>query len=428
MNQQPIRLHPQHAEIDPDVPLDVFEYYCEMLFEQHRGILWWIGDTALELERQHRNTHEQAWPICISPELLSRCTAVAKAYPPSERNIDATWSVHMHHMKRPDRVQAVGASVDQGQTSDEARNNPPDVQEEEEERWLLAVDVNLYLHAFFSTCGDEAAYSFTQWIVGVAKHLMKQQGLTDLVCCIDSTTNHRKEITKNWEHKYKDRGSKPEGLVEQLQLAEKMLRERNILCVTVPDMEGDDVMASYAAQFPGKVTLMTTDKDMRQCLSSRVNILKSAKKKQHPTTNKWVFDFQWLLREWKPDPDNPTRAKPACVSCHMSDGVKHGNLHVCGITPEQWPHFQALMGDAVDGVTGIKGFGPATAMPLIKEHGTVQNVINAAKDNDADVTELNRMKLLDFEEQAADMLKLTTMRTDLKVPMTTTITLQEGDD
>jgi hypothetical protein len=104
--------------------MEEFELCCGMLVEIQRDILWQIGDVALALERQHPQTHHQAWPVWVSPDLISRCKAVSAAYAPEERNIEATWTVHMQQSKQPDRLARVQASVDAGQTSDENSEEP----------------------------------------------------------------------------------------------------------------------------------------------------------------------------------------------------------------------------------------------------------------------------------------------------------------
>lgn len=163
MSQNPIRLFPQHAEFSPNTPLDWFEAGLAQLNDDQRGMYWWIGDYLIALERQHPNEKGQALPLGMSPGLAARCKSVAEAYPPKDRNIGASWTTHMQLMKRGDRVAAVAATVEAGQTSDEVKKNPPPVQEPEqarasqepatpaaqqENRWLLAVDMSYYVHSF----------------------------------------------------------------------------------------------------------------------------------------------------------------------------------------------------------------------------------------------------------------------------------------
>ncbi len=454
-----IELLGQSAKVPPRTSLEDFQKACSYAAWVQRAVHWWLGDLANAAERQYPDEHFQAWDEWVSPEMLDRCKAIASAYSPEERNILATWSTHMHLSKRPDRVEAVQATVEAGQTSDDVRKNPPPpqwrkespVQEEAPtveveqtaspvapaettstpavaKKWLLAVDVNLFVSRFYESGGGSGtAKQVADWLCSVVERL-QGEGLTDAVCAFDSSTNHRKQLTAGWEKPYKNRGPKDKELVEQLLLCERFLHERNMTIVKIPDMEADDVMASYAKQFDGKVTLMTQDKDMRQCLSSTCNILTDATWEEHPETKNMVPLYQWIKERWTDQQKARWEAnpedKPKNVKSHFDDGVKCGKLMLTGITPEQWPHFQAIAGDSVDDITGVVGIGGKGANDLIKAHGTVQAVIAACKDNTADVSAIKRLAILDFEPLAETMLKLTTLRTDLDVPKTTAICMR----
>ena len=51
-----------------------------------------------------------------------------------------------------------------------------------------------------------------------------------------------------------------------------------------------------------------------------------------------------------------------------------------GVDPEQVPDFIALRGDPSDGLPGAPGVGAKTAAELLREHGTLEGVIAAARD------------------------------------------------
>lgn len=418
------------AQILPDTSLEEFEKACHMVISMQRAVNWLIGDLAIASERQHPKNHWQVWPHdTTSPEQVARCKAVSEAYPPKDRNPNATWAVHMYLAKRPDRVLAVQKTVEDGMTSDQVRNNPPPIIEppapepepvpEPEvtqaeapvDPWLIAVDVNYFLHKYFhSGAGLESAMTFTKWIKKLAHRLHETKNLSHLVCCFDSVKNHRKMLTETWEHKYKPRSEKDSDIVGQLRLVEQMLKESGIMCVVIEQMEADDVMASYARQFKGKVTLLTGDKDMRQCLSGTCNILKDVTWEQHPETGQFIPKYDWVS-----------------AKSHIEVGMPYNSTKITGITPEQWPHFQALVGDSTDGIKGCEGIGAKGAMQLILDHGSVQGVIAACKDNNADLSEIKRLAVLDFEPISEQMLMLTTLVTDLDVPEPTLLNVDGWD-
>src|SRR5690606_11635023 len=47
------------------------------------------------------------------------------------------------------------------------------------------------------------------------------------------------------------------------------------------------------------------------------------------------------------------------------------------IVPERFVEIKAFTGDATDGYPGVKGIGPKTALKLVKEYGTVEDVIES---------------------------------------------------
>lgn len=424
-----IKFEPISASAPAGTTLDEFETHCGLAAEMQRAVLWIIGDLALAAERQYPDTHYQAWPVWVSLDHIERCKAVAAAYPPKDRNIEATWTIHARHAKDPDRVAIVAAAVAAGQTSDENRKNPAPVENRQvagseepaappepvaptesappvSSRWLLCVDINYYVHRQFQVEGMAAGTSIVSWLIRVIDRLMGK-GLTDVVCCFDGPNNHRHEITKGWDQPYKERTEKAPELVTLLNQVPTMLSEKNILIVTIDGMEADDVMASYAKSFDGKVTLLTADKDLRQCLSERCNMLIDVKWEENPDTREWLPVYNWVN-----------------VKAHM-ESVTYASAKVSGISPEAWPHFQAIAGDSVDKIRGCEGIGAKGAMDLILAHNTVQGVIEACKSGAVALTAKKIEAVLAFEPFAEATLLLTTMRTDLKVPQNTTIGIKE---
>lgn len=422
-----IELKEQSAIASPDTAMGDFETYAGLVAQSQRAVMWWIGDLARMAERRWPATWNQIFPVWMSPDLIARCKAVSEAYPADERNIEANWTIHMQSAKKPDRVALVSAHVEAGHTSDEARKNPAPVietpavtQETEGPRWLLAVDVNYFIHSYFhSGAGVEAASTFDAWLWRLIDRLAyksptnPQKGLTDVVCCFDGRDNHRKKLTEGWESPYKPRAEKEQELAGQLNVAPEMLKKRGLACVSIDGMEADDLLASYAVHFPGRVTLLTEDKDMRQCLKSgKVNMLTDVTWETNTETGASLPVYLYVNAQQ-----------------HIDEGCKtykaaKGEV-VKGITPEQWPHFQAIAGDTGDGIKGCVGIGGKIAMDLIKAHGTVQAVIAAAKDGTADLTPRLLQAVLDFEPLAETTLLLTTLRNDLQVPMITRLCLKD---
>lgn len=435
MTDAMIKMHPLGATAEPGTPLEEFDIWLQVLIEQHRAINWRIGDLVNAVQRQYPPVWEQALPLGVSPDMISRYKAVSAAYKLDDRNAEATWSIHQQNSKNPDRLALVQAHVEAGHTSDEARKTvvtpvPAAVPEEpatptevakEAPRWLVCVDISYYVHAGFEKHGLSTAGEVAAWLERTIVRL-HAMGVTDFVCCFDGRDNHRKSLTAHWEetrrYKFK-RADKEQELKDQMRLMPDLLARNNRPCVFIDTMEADDVMASYAAQFDGRVTMLTKDKDMRQCLKSKkVNMLTDVTWETNAETGVLMPVYHYV------------NAKK-----HFKEGLTYQGTAVSGITPELWPHFQALAGDSGDNIQGVKGIGAKGAMDLIRHHGTVKGVIDACKagtatvfekeGNDKPLSKILTQAVLEFEPLAEVMLQLTTLRTDLVVPMVTRLSMKE---
>jgi len=74
-----------------------------------------------------------------------------------------------------------------------------------------------------------------------------------------------------------------------------------------------------------------------------------------------------------------------------------------GLNPEQLDDFKGLKGDASDNVPGVTGIGEKTAMKLIKEFATLENLYQNLKENTEKAKKVKpkiRETLLKYEEQA----------------------------
>jgi DNA polymerase-1 len=240
----------------------------------------------------------------------------------------------------------------------------------------------------------EAAVGVATWVQRTVER-MKEKGLTDCACCFDSKVNNRKELTKDWEDKYKDRPAKDPELAQQLNLVYELLKGRGLPCVGVDGYEADDVMASFAKQFPGRVTLLTQDKDCKQCLSPKCNMLLDVEWHEDESTGESLPDYKWLSAKQ--------------------------HTEKTGIEPARWVDYQMIMGDATDGIKGVIGVGEKGAADLVKEFGTVEGAIAAAKAVDTRIKPAKRQALIDFEAKMEVTRKLVTLVDSLTIPESTRI-------
>ncbi len=84
-----------------------------------------------------------------------------------------------------------------------------------------------------------------------------------------------------------------------------------------------------------------------------------------------------------------------------------------GITTHQMIDFKALKGDASDNIPGVKGIGEKTAITLLKEFGTIENIYDSI-DSDK-ISESVRKKLIADKEMAFTSKELVTIKTDVAI-------------
>lgn len=376
--------------------------YANELAEAQRDVMFQLGDLYRYCEAKFGEEHVQVWPEWVSPGMLQRAAGVTKAYPnEQDRQHEATYSQYMQMAGKPDRQERLASIVDKGLTTDESRKANDEELPLSDRRWLLAIDVNYHLTRMWASGAEtEAAKEVSEWIKRTVDRL-KEKGLTDVVCCLDSRSSFRKELTKDWEDNYKPRATKDPELAQQLHLIEGMLS--GFCCAKQDGFEADDLLASYAKQFDGRVTLLTVDKDMRQCLSAKCNMLVDVEWSEDPASGDMLPEYKWIT-----------------AKDHM-EGCTYNGTSVAGISPSQWTEFQALAGDSSDGVSGAAGIGAKIAADLVKEFGTVEAVIQAAKDGDPRITQKKREALIEFEGKHEVTRQLVTLRDDLQLPSTTRI-------
>lgn len=139
---------------------------------------------------------------------------------------------------------------------------------------------------------------------------------------------------------YKSQRQKtPEDLVRQVEPLLRGARLMGFNAVLSDGVEADDLIASACARFKDRrpVVIMGSDKDLLQCLDTGVFLWDPAQK------NEKVVSLQSFQEEFS-------------------------------LRPEQWPDFQALVGDSSDNIPGVPGVGPKTARELMLRFPTLESL------------------------------------------------------
>ena len=177
-----------------------------------------------------------------------------------------------------------------------------------------------------------------------------------------------------------NRGETPEDLVPQFPLVRRAAVAFHTHALEMEGYEADDLIATYAKQAEAKgarVTIVSSDKDLMQLVSDKVEMLDTMKNK------------------------------------HMGIDAVHEKF---GVGPDKVIDIQALAGDSVDNIPGAPGIGVKTAALLINEYGDVETLLERAEEIKQPK---RRQTLLDNKDQVLLSRDLVTLKTDvpLEVPL-----------
>jgi DNA polymerase-1 len=169
-------------------------------------------------------------------------------------------------------------------------------------------------------------------------------------------------------------------LAVQIERIQEVVAAFGIPVLTAEGYEADDVLGTIARRAAAQgvsVKIITGDRDLLQLADEHVTINLAGQK--------------------------------------LSEAADYGPAEVqarYGLTPAQYVHFKALVGDASDNIPGVKGIGEKTATALLQAHGSLDGIYA----NLDSLAKGVRAKLEAGKESAYLSLKLATIVTDLDLP------------
>jgi DNA polymerase-1 len=184
------------------------------------------------------------------------------------------------------------------------------------------------------------------------------------------------------------RDAQPEDLTRQFPVCREIVAAYRLPVLEVPGVEADDVIATLVATAPPalRVSILSTDKDLMQLVSDRVELLDTMKNR---------------------------RLGPAEVEERF------------GVPPEKLLDVRALVGDPSDNIPGVSGIGEKGAAQLIREWGDLDALLAHA---DAIPGKRAREALLAQAERARLSRRLAALRRDVPLPLSVAeLRLREPD-
>jgi len=186
-----------------------------------------------------------------------------------------------------------------------------------------------------------AQFGFTNTII----ELIKNQNPTHMAVCFD--THAPTERHTDFADYKANRQETPEDILSAVPDIKRIIEALNIPVIAIDGYEADDVIGALAkmAEKEGyEVFMVTPDKDYGQLVSENIKIYK-------PPYQGGKFEI--------------LGPKEVCEKWDIEN-------------VDQVIDMLGLMGDAVDNIPGIKGVGEKTAAKLLKEYGTLENILDNA--------------------------------------------------
>ena len=232
-----------------------------------------------------------------------------------------------------------------------------------------------------------AIFAFSSMINKILSTLKPEEGL--MVAFDAGKDTFRKEQLESYKA---NRKPTPEDLVRQFPMARDFLKALGIFQFEQHGYEGDDIAGTVAklAEKEGyTVTIYTSDRDFLQLVDNNITV-------------------------------NIIRKGMSDIVAMTPETVKE----MYGFEPLQIIDYKGLRGDASDNLPGIKGVGEKTAVKLIQEYGSFDNIIAHASGIKGKLGEA----IIADQETGRLSRDLAIIKTDVPLPFTVKETIYQGYD
>jgi DNA polymerase-1 len=200
------------------------------------------------------------------------------------------------------------------------------------------------------------------------EEVLQKQKPTHIAVVFDTPTpTFRHEMYKEYKA---HRDETPEDIKKAVPYIKRLIEAYKIPVIDYPGFEADDVIGTLARKASEKgftTYMMTPDKDFAQLVSGNVFMLK------------------------------PSRSGNESILWGVDDIKKEFAVQ----RPEQVIDVLALMGDSADNIPGAPGVGPKTAMKLISEYGSIEELFRNTDKLKGKLKEIieNNRKQIEFSKK-----------------------------
>ena len=212
-----------------------------------------------------------------------------------------------------------------------------------------------------------AVYAYIQMLLKI----IAEEKPSHIMVAFDKGKTFRHESYDDYKG---GRNETPKELKEQIPYAKKVTRAMGITVEEIENYEADDIIGTYSKKIDEEVLVVSSDRDLLQLISPNVK-MKLLKMKDYV-----YYDEKSFYEDY---------------------GIK--SIEIIDL--------KALMGDSSDNIKGVAGIGEKTALKLIKEYHTIDNLYKNIDDLKGKVKE----NLLNDKESAYKSLELATIYLDVPI-------------
>ncbi|WP_079709039.1 5'-3' exonuclease [Paraliobacillus ryukyuensis] len=236
----------------------------------------------------------------------------------------------------------------------------------QQEKLLLIDGFNLLSRSYFATAYNKTEDQLTRNSSGLYTNalrvffqkmynLIKQHGITHIAIAWDVK---REETDRRQAHDFykANRNELPPALIQQYETLTKALDQIGMIQFVIAPHEADDIIGAlshkWSLEKEKPCLIYSNDKDLLQLLNSFTSQIMAQKRQE------LVYTVEHFEAEY-------------------------------GIQPSQWIDVKALLGDSSDNIPGCPGVGAKSALPLIQQYETIEQLFNQLDVLD---TKFNRYK------------------------------------
>ena len=213
-------------------------------------------------------------------------------------------------------------------------------------------------------------------LVNMMNKIIEEEKPTYIMCAFDKGRTFRHE-------KYSDykggRSATPDELKEQFPKARELVEAMGITYYEIDNYEADDIIGTFAKKCNNNneydAVIISSDKDLLQLITDEVEVklLKSGGESIRMTHQEFINTY--------------------------------------GIEPPRMVDLKSLMGDSSDNIPGVKGIGEKTALNLLHEYNSLDNIYKNIESIKGKLQE----KLKDGKESAYQSYDLATIYTEVPI-------------